>query len=644
MKKVALLSAISFVVAISVIAGFSRPAIAQETYITFTIVNIGGNPAIPDVIVSSDNSVYYDVNTIEGRAGQQNTVAVAIDAATTWNLIAPYAGTITIQGYSGITFSGINNLVGGAGEDTFIFSRAVAFGGTIDGGDGVNALDYSAYATNVTVNLATQTATGTNGIAHMQNVIGGAGNDTLTGDSQDNVFTGGPGKDTITGGGGRDTIVETRDANFTLTNTSLIIGAEGTDTLSGIEAARLTGGPDNNTLDASSFTGSMVLDGAGGNDTLKGGPGDDVLIGGPGDDVLTGGRGNDVYTGGPGKNTIIEALLGGVDTVIETCDADFALTDTSLTWSEGEDTFSNIENVQVVPNHPPIANAGPDQSVRAGDTVRFDGAESYDDNTGSTSLRYAWSFSEKPTGSSAILANAETMTPSFVVDVAGTYLVQLIVTDEHGLTGEPDSVTISSANLAPTAAATVDYSLVVIGETVRFDGSGSTDPEGDSLSYAWEITAAPAGSTAALVGGNTAMPTLTPDLPGAYEVTLVVSDSLGPGDPATVTITAIAGEDFAELKCYDVDSIVSALTLSQVTTKGNQTALLNFLKQAVVAMHADDLVTAIDKLQKAMERTDGCVLRGAPDGNGPGRDWITSCAAQIPVYSLLQAALEALTP
>jgi Ca2+-binding RTX toxin-like protein len=644
MKKLALLSAICFVVAISVIAGFSRPAIAQETYITFTIANIGGDSAIPDVINSGDNSVYYDVNTIVGREGKQNIVAVAIDAVTTWNLTGPNAGTITIQGCSGLTFSGIDKLVGGAGEDTFIFTPGVVFSGKIDGGGGANTLDYSAYTTDVTVNLDSHTATGTNGIAQIQNVIGGAGMDTLTGDSQDNVFTGGPGPDTITGGGGHDTIIETRDANFTLTNTRLTIGAEGTDTLTGIETARLTGGPGNNTLDASSFTGSVFLDGAGGDDTLKGGSGDDVLIGGPGDDALIGGRGNDVYTGGPGRNTITEVSGGGSDTIVETCGTDFVLTATSLTWSEGVDTFSNIENIQV-PNQPPTSNAGPDQSVRAGDTVSLNGGESYDDNTVSTSLGYAWSFSEIPAGSNAILADADTMTPSFVVDVAGTYVVQLIVTDEHGLAGEPDFVTISSdVNLAPTARATVDYSLVFIGETVRFDGSDSTDPENDSLSYAWTLTAAPEGSTAALVGGDTATPTLTPDLPGAYEVTLAVSDSIGPGDPATVTLTALTGEDFAEFKCYDVDSIVSALTLSQVTTKGNQTALLNFLKQAVAALQADDLVTAIDKLQKAMERTDGCQLRYAPDGNGPGRDWITDCDIQKSVYILLQAALEALTP
>ena len=53
---------------------------------------------------------------------------------------------------------------------------------------------------------------------------------------------------------------------------------------------------------------------------------------------------------------------------------------------------------------------------------------------------------------------------------------------------------------------------------------------------------------------------------------------------------------------------------------------------------------ARDKLQKSIDRTDGCALRGTPDGDGDRRDWITDCAAQTPVYGLLTTALGALTP
>jgi hypothetical protein len=50
------------------------------------------------------------------------------------------------------------------------------------------------------------------------------------------------------------------------------------------------------------------------------------------------------------------------------------------------------------------------------------------------------------------------------------------------------------------------------------------------------------------------------------------------------------------------------------------------------------------EIDHAISRADGCALRDAPDGNGPDRDWITTCSAQEQVYTPLMAALAALTP
>jgi hypothetical protein len=109
---------------------------------------------------------------------------------------------------------------------------------------------------------------------------GAGGDDTLTGTSGDDTFTGGAGADQIIGGSGDDTIVESRAsslvaANFTLTGSAasatLVIGAEGTDTLQGIEHASLTGTQAADILDASAFTGgSVTLATGGGTDTLRG--------------------------------------------------------------------------------------------------------------------------------------------------------------------------------------------------------------------------------------------------------------------------------------------------------------------------------------------------------------------------------------
>src|SRR5262249_1875986 len=95
---------------------------------------------------------------------------------------------------------------GGAAAETFaLTSSAFVSRLSIDGGGGVNTLDYSATTGGVVVNLPLQTATGLRGgIANIQNVTGSAGNDVLVGDAQANVLRGGPGRDLLIGGRGAD--------------------------------------------------------------------------------------------------------------------------------------------------------------------------------------------------------------------------------------------------------------------------------------------------------------------------------------------------------------------------------------------------------------------------------------------------------
>ena len=198
-------------------------------------------------------------------------------------------------------------------------------------------------------------------------------------------------------------------------------------------------------------------------------------------------------------------------------------------------------------------------------------------------------------------------------------------------------------NLPPTVDAGEDQ-LVIVGYTVNLDGSGSSDPEMDALTFSWSLTS-PIGSSSTLSGADTAMPSFTPDVEGTYELTLVVSDFIGPGLPDTVEITATSAEGFAENRIVNVDGIVGSLSAGEVTTNGNQNAFGNFLSHAIKALQKSppDTAKAIDKLEKALERTDGCVLRGSPDGNGSGRDWITDCAVQTEVYGLVNDALAALS-
>ena len=137
---------------------------------------------------------------------------------------------------------------------------------------------------------------------------GGSGNDILTGGTNRDTLTGGSGYDTIRGGGGYDRLVESGNTNFRLSNSQLVAGYV-TDSLSSIEAATITGGSGDNTIDATSFGGPVMLSGGWGNDRLLGGSSADYLDGGPGSDVLYGRGGRDTLNGNSGN----DGLFGGQD-------------------------------------------------------------------------------------------------------------------------------------------------------------------------------------------------------------------------------------------------------------------------------------------------------------------------------------------
>jgi len=187
-------------------------------------------------------------------------------------------------------------------------------------------------------------------------------------------------------------------------------------------------------------------------------------------------------------------------------------------------------------NQAPIADAGADRVVSVGDEVELDGSGSNDPD--GDSLRFHWSFVARPEGSETTLGNAKGRFARFTADLNGIYELELEVFDDE--LKAKDRIQIR-ANGAPVADAGGDRSAV-LGEPIELDGGGSSDPDGDELSFRWALLSAPAGSEAILGRRSEAKARLSPDMVGAFLLELVVSDGhLESSDRISVQVQELPG-------------------------------------------------------------------------------------------------------
>jgi trimeric autotransporter adhesin len=137
-----------------------------------------------------------------------------------------------------------------------------------------------------------------------------------------------------------------------------------------------------------------------------------------------------------------------------------------------------------------------------------------------TVTEWAWDFGDGGTATGA--------TASHTYAAAGTYTVTLVVTDDKGLTGTTTRQVTVRANEAPTAS----FTHTENGRELAVDGSGSTDPEGAALTYAWDFGDGETGT------GATAGHTYAAD--GTYTVRLTVTDAGGESSSSTASVTVVA--------------------------------------------------------------------------------------------------------
>jgi len=173
-------------------------------------------------------------------------------------------------------------------------------------------------------------------------------------------------------------------------------------------------------------------------------------------------------------------------------------------------------------NHPPVADAGADQTAFVGDVLSLDGSGSTDED--GDPITYRWRIAAQPAINTAVLDNPTAVKPQLTINSKGSYQLELIVNDGSA-DSTPATVLITTENAKPVAVAGSDQT-VFIHQTATLDGILSHDLDNDPLTFHWQLSAKPATSSATLQNPDTQIAHLTPDKPGPYTVELVVNDGL----------------------------------------------------------------------------------------------------------------------
>ena len=233
----------------------------------------GGSGTDTATYAASAAAIVVDLSTGQGVGGDADgDVLSSIE-----NVVgSAFADRITGEASSNLLFGGVGDdtLDGGAGNDTL---DGGAGADQLIGGAGIDTATYASSALGIAVDLTARVGSGGDAqgdfFTDVENLIGSAQSDAMTGDAAANVFMGGTGDDTLDGAAGND-----------------------------------------------------GLWGEAGNDTLIGGQGDDTLDGGAGSDTLAGGLGNDLFFVDSAGDLVVEAAGEGRDEVRTTLSS-YALTD-----------------------------------------------------------------------------------------------------------------------------------------------------------------------------------------------------------------------------------------------------------------------------------------------------------------------------
>ncbi len=190
------------------------------------------------------------------------------------------------------------------------------------------------------------------------------------------------------------------------------------------------------------------------------------------------------------------------------------------------------------PNAVPVANAGPDQTQPLGQPVVLDGSASSDPE--GAALTFQWTAAE---GNPSSFSLPQSPHLSLAPPLPGVYRFYLRVSDGQNLS-PPDSVdftvtgTLNRPPVADAGLPALSYALEAPAP-LPLDGSGSTDPDGTTLVFRWQVLSAP---EVVVLADSTAIQTsFTPTLSGEYRFRLTVSDGQDSTSDETAVVVRLSG-------------------------------------------------------------------------------------------------------
>src|SRR5690242_499968 len=203
----------------------------------------------------------------------------------------------------------------------------------------------------------------------------------------------------------------------------------------------------------------------------------------------------------------------------------------SLTVTDSKGAASTaVTTTATIANAPPVVTLPANQTATSGTAYSLSSTFS-DAGVNDSPWSYSIDWGDgSPTTTGSVTTQASAVTTSHTYAAGGTDTVRVTVTDKDGGAGTAKTpVAVTAANRPPTAAPGGPYTGTE-GGAVAFNGAGSSDPDGDPITYAWSFGDG--------TSGTGATPSHTYADNGSYTVTLTVTDSHGaPSTPVATTAT-----------------------------------------------------------------------------------------------------------